>query len=72
MSDNNMSPINSNYIRNEYEWDYMADVKWDVIRNNLACARRVVSFPEMFPNADFEYLHNQIIEFELFLLTNGK
>lgn len=64
------APISSSFIRDYYQWDRMSDVKWDVVRNNLASMERILSNPKQFPNADFESVERNATELSLFLVTN--
>jgi hypothetical protein len=63
-------PISSQFIREYYQWDRMSDVKWDILRNNLASAKRILANPEKFPNADFDGVEHRATELSLFLTTN--
>ena len=64
-------PISSPYIRNEFQWDYMGDVKWDILRNNLQAAQKVLENPKRFPKADFDNLAIKEREIGIFLTLNG-
>lgn len=52
--------IASTYIRNEFMWDIMADVDWDILRGCYASAEHVCATPSRFPNADFEALEERL------------
>lgn len=52
--------IASAYIRNEFMWDIMADVDWDILRSSVAAAERVCANPSQFPRADFEALEERL------------
>ena len=69
--DANLKPIECKFIRDEYHWDRMGDVNWDMLRNNLDAVDRVLSNPDKFPKADFAYLEKKATEIEMFLLLNS-
>lgn len=58
------------FIRDEYSIDTIDEVNWDLLRNNLEAANRVLDNPEKFPNADFNALEKKSEELFLFLATN--
>lgn len=51
--------IASAYVRNEFMWDRMGDVQWDVVKSSLQAAERVLQNPEKFPRADFDALEER-------------
>lgn len=59
--------ITATWIGREYGWDFIGDVDYDLLRQNLDCAWRVMGDPERFPDADCEALGRQIDEIEAFL-----
>lgn len=61
--------ITSGFVRSHFQWDFMNEVDWSLVRNNLASANRVLANPEKFPRADFDYLEEQTLELEMFLLN---
>ena len=60
-------PIQSRFIRNEFMWDRMGDVNWDLLRGNLDSARRVLNNPSDFPKADFAAIERREQEIGDFL-----
>lgn len=68
--DANLKPIECKFIRDEFQWDRMGDVKWDLLRNNLDAAERVLHNPDKFPKADFAYLEKKADRIEAFLRVN--
>lgn len=51
--------IASAYVRNEFMWDRMGDVRWDVVKGSLRAAENVLQNPEKFPRADFDALEER-------------
>lgn len=60
-------PIANMFIRDEYQWDRMGDIDWNLLRNNLAAANRVLDNPEKFPHANFKYMELRADAIESFL-----
>lgn len=58
------------FIKDEYSIDTIDEVNWDLLRNNLEAANRVLDNPEKFPKADFNALDEKTEELFLFLATN--
>jgi hypothetical protein len=63
-------PIDNRFIRDHFQWDRMSDVKWDIVRNNLSAAERVLAAPEKFPYADLDAVEQRATELSLFLTVN--
>lgn len=61
------TPIASRFVRDYYQWDRMSEVKWDIVRNNLASAERILANPAKFPNADTESVAQTANELSIFL-----
>lgn len=68
--DANLKPIECKFIRDEFQWDCMGDVKWQMLRSNLYAAQRVLDEPGLFPNADVAYLERKAERIETFLRLN--
>jgi len=62
--------IDNAFIRDHYQWDRMSDIKWDILRNNLASAQRILANPDKFPNADFDDVEFRAGELSAFLTIN--
>lgn len=69
--DQALKPISSKFIRDEFQWDRMEDVKLDILRSNLEACNRILANPEKFPKADFDYIEIKSFEITLFLNENG-
>lgn len=63
-----MENIENKFIRDHFMWDTMDDVEWDLVRNALSSAERVLMNADKFPMADFDYLEKQALECGMFLL----
>ena len=59
--------ITSTWVGREYGWDFLSDVNYDLLQQNLDCMWNVMGDPERFPNADCEALDLRINEIEAFL-----
>lgn len=67
-----MERIESKYVRDEYQWDLMSEVKWDLLRQNLEAANNILDNPEDFPRADFAAVEARSAELFTFLASHGK
>ncbi len=67
MPERDLTPIESQFIREEFQWDCLGDVKWDILRNNLRSAQLILENPKRFPNADFERVEQSAAEIKAFL-----
>jgi len=60
--------ITQTWIGREFGWDTLEDVNWGILRNNVLCARNILTNPEKFPKANFDYLETMDLEGTCFLL----
>lgn len=67
-----MERIENKYVRDEYQWDLMSEVKWDLLRQNLEVANNILDNPEDFPRADFAAVETRSAELFTFLASHGK
>ncbi len=53
-----MTRIKNSFVRNHFCADYIEDISngWEAVRTAVLNARRVLTQPAAFPNADFDYL----------------
>lgn len=58
------------WMGEEYGWDTVADVKWDMLRHNLKCIDGILDNPEKFPKADIAKLEWQQDELFVFLASH--
>lgn len=56
----------------EYGWDYLSDVNWNMLRNNLKSADYILGNPSKFPRADFAKLEFQSNELHAFLASHAQ
>lgn len=63
--------ISSKWIRDYYGWDYMSDVDWQLLYNNLHSAEYVLDNPSKFPRADIDALQERQCEISQFLQLHG-
>lgn len=63
--------IEDQWIRNEYQWDRMSDVKWDILRNNLEVTDKILQNPQRFPHADFDAVATRNTQLFMFLSLHG-
>jgi len=63
--------ITRTLVGEEFGWDTLADVKFDLVRHNLECAHNVFDNPQQFPKADRARLEVLIDGYEEFLLLHG-
>ena len=67
-----MERIENKYIRDEYQWDLVSEVKWDLLRHNLERANHILDNPEDFPRANFAAVETASAELFTFLASHGK
>lgn len=70
-TDRDLRPIASKFIRDEFQWDLMSEVKWDLVLKQLRAWDRILSNPTKFPKADFEVIESEHLELRTFLKLNG-
>ena len=63
--------IPDTWIRNEFQWDRMSDVKWDIVRSNYEATSRILANPAQFPKADFEVVAERKTNLFTFLSMHG-
>lgn len=67
-----MERIESKYIRDEYQWDLVSEVKWDILQQNFESTNNILNFPDDFPKANFAAVECANAELYNFLASHGK
>jgi hypothetical protein len=62
--------IKSAFVRNHFMWDYMSDVRWDIVKSAVSSAETVLINSDKFPFADFDYQERISEEVGDFLAIN--
>lgn len=60
------TPIRSALLREHFLADYLDELKPEIVINNFNSTEKILTYPEDYPNANFEWV--DVLNNELFLL----
>lgn len=60
--------IENRFIANHFQCDCMNEIDFEMLKNNVLSARKILKNPERFPKANFDYLEKLELEGTCFLL----
>lgn len=66
------APLTNRWIRDEFHWDRMSDVRWDIVINNLRSTEYIIDNPDKFPKADMDAMSQKEFQLRMFCLENGR